>query len=173
VSAIEAGQLFAYGAVEAFIPKYGQAVIGLNDWQIGAVLGLMGVLLMATKPLMGVLSDRTGRRLPIGAGLVVGAVALFAMFLANSLVSLTVVLMVFGVGVAMVTASTSPLITDLCKQKAYGSALGVLDTIMDIGQTLGPIVFGFLITALFYYVSFALVGIVLLILALLFVVAVR
>jgi DHA1 family multidrug resistance protein-like MFS transporter len=173
VSAIEAGQLFAYGAVEAFVPKYGQAVVALDDWQIGAVLGLMGVLLMATKPLMGVLSDRTGRRLPIAAGLVVGAVALFAMFFANSFVSLAVVLMIFGVGVAMVTASTSPLITDLCKQRAYGSALGVLDTIMDIGQTLGPIVFGLLITTLFYYVSFALVGVVLLILALLFAVAVH
>jgi len=173
VSAIEAGQLFAYGAVEAFIPKYGQAVIGLNEWQIGAVLGLMGVLLMAAKPLMGVLSDRTGRRLPIGTGLVLGAAALFAMFLADSFVSLAVVLMIFGLGMAMVTASTSPLITDLCKQRAYGSALGVLDSIMDIGQTLGPIVFGLLITALFYYVSFALVGMVLLTLALLFAVSAR
>jgi len=173
VSAVEAGQLFAYGAVEAFIPKYGQVVLGLNEWQIGAVLGLMGVLLMAAKPLMGMLSDRTGRRLPIGIGLVLGAAALFAMFLADSFVSLAVVLMIFGLGMAMVTASTSPLITDLCKQRAYGSALGVLDTIMDIGQTLGPIVFGLLITALFYYVSFALVGMVLLILALLFALAMR
>jgi MFS family permease len=173
VSAIEAGQLFAYGAVEAFIPKYGQAVIGLNEWQIGAVLGLMGVLLMAAKPLMGTLSDRTGRRLPIGTGLVLGAAALLAMFLADSFVSLAVVLMIFGLGMAMVTASTSPLITDLCKQRAYGSALGVLDTIMDIGQTLGPIVFGLLITALFYYVSFAIVSMVLLTLALLFAVSVR
>ena len=173
VSAVEAGQLFAYGAVEAFTPKYGQAVIKLSEWQIGAVLGLMGVLLMATKPLMGVLSDRTGRRLPIGIGLAVGAAALFAMFLADSFLSLAAILMIFGVGMAMVTASTSPLITDLCKQRSYGSALGVLDTIMDIGQTLGPITFGLLIAPLFYYVSFALVGAVLLILALLFALAVR
>jgi len=119
------------------------------------------------------LSDRTGRRLPIGVGLVLGAAALFAMFLAGSFVSLAVVLMIFGLGMAMVTASTSPLITDLCNQRAYGSALGVLDTIMDIGQTLGPIVFGLLITALFYYVSFAIVGMVLLTLAFLFAVSVR
>jgi len=173
VSVAEAGQLFAYGAVEAFTPKYGQAVIRLSDLQIGAVLGLMGVLLMVTKPLMGVLSDRTGRRLPIGIGLVLGAAALFAMFLADSFLSLAVILMIFGVGMAMVTASTSPLITDLCKQRSYGSALGVLDTIMDIGQTLGPITFGLLIAPLFYYVSFALVGVVLLTLALLFALAVR
>jgi len=173
VSAVEAGQLFAYGAVEAFTPKYGQDVLKLLDWQIGAVLGLMGVLLMATKPLMGVLSDRTGRKLPIGIGLILGAAALVAMFLADSFWSLAVILMIFGLGMAMVTASTSPLITDLCKQKSYGSALGVLDTIMDIGQTLGPITFGLLIAPLFYYTSFAIVGVVLLTLALLFILAVR
>jgi len=173
VSLVEAGQLFAYGAVEAFIPKYGLAVLKLSDWQIGAVLGFMGILLMVTKPLMGVLSDKAGRRLPIGIGLVLGAASLAAMFLADSFLSLAVILMVFGIAMAMVTASTSPLVTELCKQKSYGSALGVLDTIMDVGQTLGPITFGLLIPILFYYLSFALVGTVLLVLALLFAVAQR
>jgi len=79
----------------------------------------------------------------------------------------------FGIATAMVTASTSPLIADLCKQKSYGSAMGVLDTIMDIGQTLGPITLGLLIPTLYYYLSFALVGVVLLALAFLFVVTVR
>ena len=53
------------------------------------------------------------------------------------------------------------------------SAMGVLDTIMDIGQTLGPITLGLLIPAFYYYISFAIVGVVLLILALLFAVTVR
>jgi len=173
VSVVEAGQFFAYGAVEAFIPKYGEGVIGLIDWQIGVVLGLETALLMLTKPLMGVLSDRVGRRLPIITGLVLGALSLAAMVLTTSFFSLALVLMLFGIAMAMVTASTSPLIADLCKQKSYGSAMGVLDTIMDIGQTLGPITFGLLIPTVYYYLSFALVGVVLLILAFLFVVALR
>jgi len=173
VSVVEAGQYFAYGAVEAFIPKYGEKIIGLSDWQIGAVLGLEVALLMLTKPFMGRLSDRAGRRLPIIVGLIFGASSLALMFLATSFLSLTLVLMVFGVAMSMVTASTSPLIADLCKQKSYGSAMGVLDTIMDIGQTLGPITFGLLLPILFYYVSFAFVGVVLLILAFLFMVTVR
>jgi len=173
VSVVEAGQLFAYGAVEAFIPRYGSAVIGLNDWQVGAVLGLMGVLLMVTKPLMGVLSDRYGRRLPIEIGLVLAAASLIALFLATSFLTIAAILMVFGTAMAMVTASTSPLITDLCKEKSYGSALGILDTIMDVGQTLGPITFGLLVPALSYHISFALIGFVLLALALFFAIIVR
>jgi DHA1 family multidrug resistance protein-like MFS transporter len=173
VSVVEAGQFFAYGAVEAFIPKYGESALGLSDWQIGVLLGLEVALLMLTKPFMGRLSDRVGRRLPIILGLFLGASSLALMFLATSFLSLALVLMVFGVAMAMVTASTSPLIADLCKQKSYGSAMGVLDTIMDIGQTLGPITLGLLIPILYYYLSFALVGFVLLILAFLFIVTVR
>jgi len=173
VSGVEAGQLFAFGAVEAFIPKYAKVVIDLSDWQIGAVLGLMVVLLMATKPLMGIFSDRVGKKLPIIIGLIVGATSLISMFLTDSFVSLVVLLMVFGTGMAMVTASTSPMVADLCKEKSYGSALGILDTIMDIGQTLGPIAMGLLIPVLFYYMSFALLGIMLLLLTAFFIVAVR
>jgi MFS family permease len=173
VSAVEAGQLFAYGAVEAFIPKYGERALGLIDWQIGVVLGLEGALLMLTKPFMGRLSDRIGRRSPIILGLILGALSLALMFRATSFLSLALVLMVFGTAMAMVTASTSPLIADLSTQKSYGSALGVLDTIMDIGQTLGPITLGLLIPTLYYYISFALVGAILLILAFFFAVTVR
>jgi len=173
VSFVEAGQFFAYGAVEAFIPKYGEKIMGLSDWQIGVVLGLEVALLMLTKPFMGRLSDRVGRRLPIIIGLVLGASSLALMSLATSFLPLVLVLMVFGVAMAMVTTSTSPLIADLCKQKSYGSAMGVLDTIMDIGQTLGPITFGLLLLILDYYVSFALVGVILLTLALLFMVTVH
>jgi len=173
VSVVEAGQYFAYGAVETFIPKYGEKILGLGDWQIGVVLGLEVALLMLTKPIMGFLSDRVGRRLPIIIGLVLGASSLVLMFLATSFLPLVLILMVFGIAMAMVTASTSPLIADLCKQKSYGSAMGVLDTIMDVGQTLGPITFGLLLPILYYYVSFALVGVVLLALALLFMAIVR
>jgi len=173
VSCVEAAQYFAYGAVEAFVPKFGEKVLNLSDWQVGTVLGLEVVLLMLTKPYMGRLSDKIGRRPPIIVGLFIGSSSLALMFLADSFLSLALLLMVFGVAMAAVTASTSPLVADLCKQKPYGSAMGVLDTIMDIGQTLGPITMGLFIPTFYYYLSFALVGAVLLVLALAFAVAVR
>jgi len=173
VSCVEAAQFFAYGAVEAFIPKFGEKVLNLSAWQVGAVLGLEVALLMLTKPYMGRLSDKIGRRLPIIVGLFIGSLSLALMFLAASFLSLVLILMAFGVAMAAVTASTSPLVADLCKQKSYGSAMGVLDTIMDIGQTLGPITIGLLIPIFYFYVSFALIGVVLLVLALAFAVAFR
>ena len=173
VSSVEAVQLFAYGAVEAFIPKYCSQVLIMPDWQIGGVLALEVAALMLTKPLMGRLSDRVDRRFPIIVGLIAGAVSLFSIFLVTNGLTLALVLIFFGIAMAAVTASTSPLVADLSKGKSYGSALGLLDTIMDVGQTLGPITFGLLLPVFYYYVSFSLVGLLLLGFSLIFAVAVR
>jgi len=173
VSGVEAAQLFAYGAVEAFIPKYCSQVLALPDWQIGAILALEVAALMLTKPAMGRLSDKVGRRLPIIAGLLLGVLSLFSIFLVRDGLTLTLVLVLFGIGMAAVTASTSPLVADLSKEKSYGSAMGLLDTIMDVGQTLGPIAFGLLLPIFYYYVSFALVGLLLLAFSFIFAAAVR
>ncbi len=172
ISSVEAVQLFAYGAVEAFIPLYCKEVLALPDWQIGAILALEGAALMLTKPYMGRFSDRIGRRPPIITGLIAGAVSLFAIFFTNDGLSLAIVLIFFGIAMAAVTASTSPLVADLTK-KSYGSALGLLDMIMDVGQTLGPITFGLLLPVFFYSISLSLVGLLLLGFALIFAVAVR
>ena len=173
VSSVEAAQLFAYGAVEAFIPKYCSQVLTLPDWQIGAILALEGAALMLTKPLMGRLSDKAGRRLPIIAGLLMGALSLFSIFLVRDGFTLTLVLIFFGIAMSAVTASTSPLVADLSKEKSYGSAMGLLDTIMDVGQTLGPITFGLLLPVFYYYVSFTVVGLLLLAFSFIFAVAAR
>jgi MFS family permease len=148
-------------------------VLTLPDWQIGAVLTVEVAALMLTKPFMGRVSDKVGRRLPIVAGLFAGAFSLFSLFLVKDALTLTFVLVFFGIAMAAVTASTSPLVADLSKEKSYGSAIGLLDTIMDVGQTLGPITFGLLLPVLYYYVSFALVGLLLLAFSLIFAIAVR
>jgi DHA1 family multidrug resistance protein-like MFS transporter len=74
VSAAEAVQYFAFGAVETFLPLYGLAV-GLNALQIGTIFGAQILTTTLTKPLMGRASDRYGRRPLIAAGLIVGAAA--------------------------------------------------------------------------------------------------
>jgi DHA1 family multidrug resistance protein-like MFS transporter len=49
-----------------------------------------------------------------------------------------------------VTASTSALVADVSKAKHYGTSLGVLSSIMDVGHASGPIVTGFVLGALHY-----------------------
>jgi MFS family permease len=68
----------------------------------------------------------------------------------------------FGLGLSTVTASTSALVADLSKASSRGSALGLLSTIMDVGQSLGPILTGVMLGIFAgtsqYKIAFAVVG---------------
>ena len=68
----------------------------------------------------------------------------------------------FGISLATVTASTAAFVSDLAKAGSYGSALGVMSTIMDIGHASGPIVAGILVSRFSYMPMFLVVAVVLL-----------
>jgi MFS family permease len=153
----EAVQYVAFGAVETFLPLYALRV-GLNPFQIGSIFGAQILATTLTKPLMGRASDRYGRRPLIFAGLVVGAGAVLCVPVAGSYVALLPIGVGFGLALAIVTASTAALVSELAQARAYGSALGAMSTIMDIGHASGPIIAGVLIARWGYGVGFHAVG---------------
>jgi MFS family permease len=79
----------------------------------------------------------------------------------------------FGLGVAAVTASTAAMVSDLSRASAYGSALGVLSSIMDVGHASGPAVTGYLVAGWHYGPAFGVVAGVLIVGAVLFYTLVR
>lgn len=161
VSAIEASQYLVFGAIEAFLALYA-ATLGLPAWQIGSVLGvqLLGVVLL--KPLMGRLSDRSGRLTVILPGLLLGAVSVALLPYATQLASLAVLSVLFGLGFAGVTSSTTALVADLSAEGRYGASLGVLATLMDIGQAAGPVLTGAVVAYAGYASAFRLLAAILL-----------
>ena len=60
--------------------------------------------------------------------------------------------------VAAVTGCTSALVSDFSRSSAYGSSLGILNSIKDIGHGAGPAVAGFLVMSWSYGPAFAVVG---------------
>jgi len=156
-SLAEAVQYFAFGAVETFLPLYALGV-GLNAFQIGSIFGAQILATTLTKPLMGRASDRYGRRPLIVAGLVVGAGAVACIPFAGAYAALLPIGLGFGLALAVVTASTAALVSELAQARAYGSALGAMSTIMDIGHAGGPIIAGVLIARWGYGLAFHAVG---------------
>jgi MFS family permease len=69
----------------------------------------------------------------------------------------------YGVSFATVLSSTSPLVCDLVPVALVGASMGFLSTMMDVGQTLGPIVSGVIFatslryTGMFFSLSLLLV----------------
>jgi MFS family permease len=152
VSFVQACQYYAYGAAEFYLAGYLLEVVHLNGLLTGIVImSIIGVEIFA-KPYMGRISDKFGRRIPIVLGSVVSGLSLLAIPFVTDFWVLLLLVLVYGFGFATVTASTPALISELVPKELVGTSMGFLGTIMDVGQTLGPIVSGFILaTNLQYY----------------------
>lgn len=157
-STIEAVQYFAFGCLEVFLPIFLHEQAGFSTVQIGLLFTIQIAVAALAKPMMGRFSDKYGRVPLIIAGLLIGSITMVFMTYSNDYLLLAVLIGLFGLGLATVTASTSALVADLSKASSHGGALGVLSSVMDIGHSTGPMVGGLLISALNYKIAFGIVG---------------
>ena len=161
VSLVEAAQYLVFGAIEAFLALYA-ASLGIAAWQIGILLGVQLVSIVFAKPLMGRLSDRVGRQRVILPGLVIGAVSILLLPWVTGFTGLSLLSLVFGLGFATVTSSTAALVADLTRNGRFGASMGVLRTVMDVGQSIGPVLTGWMVVLAGYAGAFTLLAAILL-----------
>jgi MFS family permease len=168
-SYVEATQFFTFGAFEFFLVLYADSV-GLGILGIGFMSGAQLVAVGISKPVFGSLSDRMGRKPVIIGGLLLGSLSLFIVSGLTGLLPITAMGIIYGLGFSAVTSATVPFVTDLVGEESYGCAMGFISTIMDVGQTIGPIVTGILVASFSYAPSFIFLGLILLISCVVFVV---
>ncbi|MCX7770713.1 MAG: MFS transporter, partial [Proteobacteria bacterium] len=138
---VEASILFAYGTFETFVPVY-SIKMGLSAYEVGIFLSSQVLTLALTKPLMGRFSDKYGRKPQILMGVFMGALCIGGFSFSESFLSLLILSIFFGLSLSVVTSATSAFIADLSRKESYGSAMGILGSVMDIGHTLGPLISG-------------------------------
>lgn len=172
-SGIEAVQYFAFGSLETFLPVYLNEKLGYSAWEIGLLFTVQILSATFTKPIMGRLSDRYGRVPLISAGLLLGGITTATMILSSNYFVIAVLIAIFGLGLATVTASTAALVADLSRAQGRGTALGVLSSIMDVGHSTGPMVAGVLITTYSYQMTFGIIGAVLVLVSLIYWIGMR
>ena len=175
-SVAEAAQFLAFGALEAFLPLYALSH-GISKMAVGLLFTVqIGVRTLA-RPLMGKLSDEHGRHLPILLGLGLTAVSMALFTQTGSWPLLLALSVAFGLGLSIASAATSAYVADLAPAAGRGAALGFMSTIMDVGQTTGPILLGALLyqasqldlaEAVSYQIGFAVIGGLVLVATLLF-----
>jgi DHA1 family multidrug resistance protein-like MFS transporter len=123
------------------------------------------------RPLMGKVSDRHGRTRQIGLGLMLTGITT-ALFPHTRLAPLLLMLSAgFGLGIAIASAATSAFVADLAPEHGRGTALGVLSTIMDVGQACGPILLGALLMRASYPAGFAVIAGLVIVAAVLYAIA--
>jgi MFS family permease len=166
-SIVQASQYFAFGIIEAYVILHADS-LHFDAWLIGLIPAILSLMLVLFKPIMGHFSDKVGRRVIILVGLLLGGGVSWAIPFTTNYFGVILTLCGFGIGMAMVVSSTAAYVSDLSKKEDYGAAIGTLSTIMDIGQTLGPIISGYVLIAFSFGGVFLLVSIVLFLSALIF-----
>ncbi|MFQ6064798.1 MAG: MFS transporter [Candidatus Bathyarchaeia archaeon] len=107
VSLVEASQYYTYGSVEFFLLKYLGEIAKLDSFLQGAIMTSQLVVVMLSKPYMGRLSDRIGRRTPIIMGSIISGIPLLAIPFFTQFPVLLLLSVIYGLGFSLVTSSTS------------------------------------------------------------------
>lgn len=171
-SFVQACQYYASGAVEFFLVGYLTEIVHLDLFLTGVIsAGLVGTPILA-RPYMGRVSDKIGRRIPIVVGCLVGGFALLAIPFVSLFPILLFLALAYGLGFAMVTASTPALVSELVPRELVGTSMGFLDTLMDVGQTIGPIITGLILATKYeYFGSFGALALVLIVSSVIFLIS--
>lgn len=137
VGLLDACAYFAYGAFEMIFPLYAKQ-LGMPPSEIGLLLGIELVGMILFKPLFGRASDRLGRLPMVVTGLLACVLSFSLLAVLKSTLAMIPLILIYGLGFALITASTSALAADVAREGQLGASLGILSTLMDVGQTFGP-----------------------------------
>jgi MFS family permease len=161
VSLIQASQYYVFGAFDYYLADYLINDLKYNTLKQGLFASSVFAVAIFARPSMGRVSDRIGRRIPIVLGSILSALALLTIPYVTDFTALMILLVAYGFGFATVTSSTSPLISELAPKELVGTSMGFLDTMMDVGQTVGGFATGLVFATSLHYVgvflSFAIV----------------
>jgi MFS family permease len=142
---VDMATYFAFGAFETFLPVFLFSQ-GIGAFQTGIIFAVQVLIIAASKPFFGRIADRVDKRFQIAAGLIITGCSVAVIPLTSSFSLFLVISAVFGMGMSLSTVATSAYVADVAKKEQIGASMGALSSIMDIGQSAGPLITGIIIT---------------------------
>jgi predicted MFS family arabinose efflux permease len=133
-----------------FMTFYLENVHGLDPVGAGVRLLPMTAMLIVGSPLSGAVLSKVGPRLPIAAGMLMAAVALFGLSrlgLASSPNDTIPWFLLLGLGLSPVIVGATDVIVGNAPVELAGVAGGLQSTAMQVGGTLGTAVLGAIMSA--------------------------
>ena len=92
----------------------------------------------------GIASDRFGRETVLSLGYILFGVSLFTVIFSNSIISLLIVFLLYGLSMAIVNGIQRAFVADLSEKTFRGSAFGLFHAVTGFTILLGNILAGFL-----------------------------
>ena len=157
----------AWGTIGAFLPIFGKEALRLPSSQVGLLLALQAVANGLSRIPGGRLVDRARTRWPIVfAGVVVWSAAAIVLGHLSGLVAPAIVLIAATPFMATAFVAMGVVFGDLSAASTRGVTMGVYGTVLFLGLTAGPLVFGPIVRDFGYAAGFTACAVVAIALAL-------
>ncbi len=143
---VDMATYFAFGAFETFLPVFLFSQ-GIGAFQTGIIFAIQVLIIAGSKPFFGMIADRVDKRIQIAAGLIIIGCSIAVIPFTSSFSLFLVISAIFGMGMSLSTVATTAYVADVAGKEQIGASMGALSSIMDIGQSLGPLITGIIITA--------------------------
>ncbi|MGE5618458.1 MAG: MFS transporter [Sphingomonadaceae bacterium] len=146
-----------YSSIVSFLPIYATKQ-GIEN--PGLFFTAYATVLLVARGFTGQLSDRYGRVAVIAPGLVLAALGLWLLAVADSLAAFLAVALLYGLAFAAIQPALMALVVDRAPPARRGAAMGTFGTAMDLGIGAGSFVWGFVAQTAGYGTMYTLAGIV-------------
>ncbi|MDQ2923841.1 MAG: MFS transporter [Candidatus Dormibacteraeota bacterium] len=144
-----------WGTVGAFLPVFGKEVLRLPSSQVGYLLAIMAVVNGISRLPGGRLVDRIPHRWPIVfTGVIVWSAAIAVLGHLTGFLWPAIVLVVATPFIATSFVAVGVVFANLSVSSTRGVTMGVYGTILFVGLSLGPLVFGPVVQGFGYTAGF-------------------
>ncbi|MCS7206567.1 MAG: MFS transporter [Dehalococcoidia bacterium] len=153
--------VMGFSFVFPFLPLFIQD-LGIADprraalWS-GIAAGVAGIVMFLSAPIWGALSDRFGRKKNVLRGLYGGALVMVLTGVVANVYHLVAVRVLMGLLTGAVPAMMG-LVASLAPRPRLGTAMGVLQAMMNLGNTVGPLLGAALVHGVGYRGAFFVAG---------------
>ena len=133
--------MMGVGFVVPFLPVYARD-LGASGFQLGMMVAAFSLSMGIVQPLAGSFSDRHGRKLFMAAGLAIFSLCGFGYSLANSILDLTVIRLIQGIGAGMIFPVAMAYVGDRAPPEHEGRYMGMFNVALMGGIAAGPLLGG-------------------------------
>ena len=149
----------AYNSLETFFTLYGVNHLGLESGDSAFQISYIGLVFMVMAIPAGLLAAKLKRKRVIMAGIVIMFASIvlmyifpsevlttqFASLMGSGFYVLSIILMLAGIGWAMINVNSLPMVVDMTDDEHIGTYTGLYYFFSQVAATLGPVVFGWTI----------------------------
>lgn len=149
----------AYNSLETFFTLYGVNYLGLESGDSAFQISYIGLVFMVMAIPAGLLASKLKRKRVIMAGIIIMIASVlllyifptsvlttqYASLMGSGFYVLSIILMLAGVGWAMINVNSLPMVVDMTDDEHIGTYTGLYYFFSQVAATIGPVVFGWTI----------------------------